>query len=399
MGKVKRLFKRENKGERFFLKYAFGSKFHFKYKSNKVILFRLDLIGDCTMFTSAALAIREYYKGVPMTVVCLSISRPVFERLGVFDKIISIDFRPEAVDWNRMKPLIAQLRSEKYDILLQPQLSKYPIVDILAAAAKCNLRISIEPLLHNSNSAPEWVNMTKFIYDQFVPYPRGNVSEFDCYGVFVRGITNSGYKTIMPKLPYGKQEFIAGDYYVLFPGASLAQKMWPTERFARVAEHILAKTGLTAVILGSENEQSVSDRLKQSLYFGTASTVVDLIGKTSISDVIDIIGNAKFVISNDTSGVHIAAAVNTPSVAIAGGWHFNRFLPYHIEDIKDGDKLPRCAFTRTKCFNCDWNREYMLQERFGCVVRYDQKESCECIDLVTVEQVIELVDRVIEEDL
>ena len=90
-------------------------------------MLRLDLIGDCTMFTSAATTIREHYKNREMTLVCLSVSQPVFERLGIFNKIISVNFKPEAINWDVVDDLIDEIRSEEYDILLQPQISKFPI--------------------------------------------------------------------------------------------------------------------------------------------------------------------------------------------------------------------------------------------------------------------------------
>ena len=152
----------------FFWRYAFRAKFHFsKYVSHKVILLRLDLIGDCTMFTSAAKAIREFYQDREMTLVCLSSTKPLFERLGVFDKIISVDFSPHNVDFQKLPPLIRELREEKYDLLLQPQVSKCPLADILAAAVRCNRRIAIETKSGNSNE--QWVRMVNFLYDRFIP--------------------------------------------------------------------------------------------------------------------------------------------------------------------------------------------------------------------------------------
>jgi len=384
---------------RYFWKYAIKAKLHFlKYRSNKVILFRLDLIGDCTMFTSAAAAIREFYKDREMTVVCLAVSRPIYERMGIFDKIISVDLKPEAINWDIIDDIITEIRKDTYDILLQPQLSKFPLADILAAAVKCNRRISIEPITPYGNSSPAWIRMTNFLYNKLIPYPRGIVSEFDYYGAFVRGICNPDYKTTMPRLPYYEQNFIIGDYYVIYPGASHTQKLWPADRFAKIAEHIYKETGLTGVILGSANEQWVADDLKRNLNTIVGLSVIDLTGRTTIPDVIDIIGNAKFVVTNDTSGVHIAAATNTPSVVVAGGWHFKRFLPYHIEELKPGDKLPLVAYAEMPCYNCNWDWVTLNEKNPDCLERFIKGLPSMCIPAVTVEQVIMLVDRIIEEE-
>lgn len=397
MNRLKGFLRRNHNELRYFWKYAVAAKLHlWKYDSQKVILLRLDLIGDCTMFTSAATAIRNIYKYREMTLVCLSMCKPIYERLGIFNKIICVDFKPHIIDFNRLGSLIAELRANKYDLLLQPQISKYPLADILAAAIKCNRRIAIET--KPGNSGANWVRMVNFLYDTFIPYPRGIVSEFDYYGAFVRGLGEKQYKTTCPSLPYREQHFIEGDYYVLFPGGSLRQKFWPADRFAQIANHIYEKTGLLGVILGVAEEQWVSDRLKKSLTPVTAMSMVDLTGRTSISEVIDIIGNAKFVISNDTSGVHIACATNTPSIANVGGWHFNRFLPYHIEDVKPEDHLPLVAYTKMPCFYCDWQWNIVGQRNAECMRRLQCGEPSECIEKITYEQIRDLVNQIIEEE-
>lgn len=379
-----------------FKKYSFLSKCNTqRYNSKSVILFRLDLIGDCTMFTGAAKAIRELYQDRKMTIVCLSVSRQIFERMGIFDRIISVDFKPERIDYKKLQDVIAELRKDTYDILLQPQISKFPLADILAAAVKCNKRIAIQPMA--GNSSPQWLEQTNGLYDVFIPYPEDAVSEFDYYGAFVRGLGNPDYKTTRPRLPYSEQHFIEGNYYVLYPGGSLPYKLWPAERFAQLANYIYRQTGLTGVILGAPSEQEISHQLKLNLNLVTSLATVDLTGRTSIGDVIDIIGNAKFVVSNDTSGVHIACATNTPSVAIVGGWHFKRFLPYHIEDVKEGDHLPLIAYVEMPCYYCGWDWSLIGQRREACLHRMEKGNTCECIDKITFEHMRVVVDELIKE--
>ncbi len=121
-------------------------------------------------------------------------------------------------------------------------------------------------------------------------------------------------------------------------------------------------------------------------------------GRTSISDVIDIIGNAEFVISNDTSGAHIACAVNTPSVVIVGGWHYDRFFPYHIEDVKPDDKLPLIANTKMDCYFCNWDLKIIGERNEDCLDRMKREAPSECIEKITYEQVRKLIDIILEEE-
>lgn len=395
ISKIKNRVKKKINERSYFLKYAKQAKQH-SYKSKDVIMLRLDLIGDCTMFTSAAAAIRKYYSESKMTIVCLAMSKPVFENLNIFDKIITVDFRPDNIDYKKLDAVIEELRKDEYDIMLQPQISKLPVADIIAAAIKCNKRIAMET--KPGNSKAEWVESVNFLYDQFIPYPRGNVSEFDYYGAFVRGLGISDYKTTCPHLAYKKQSFIEGKYYVIYPGGSFSQKFWPEERYAEIADYIYEKTGILAVILGGANEQWVSENIKNKMKTVTAMATADFMGRTSISDVIDIIGGAEFVISNDTSGAHIACAVKTPSVVIVGGWHYNRFLPYHIEDVKPEDKLPLVANAKMDCYFCDWDWDIIAGRNEYCLSQMKQGAQSECIERITFEQVRVLVDKILAEE-
>lgn len=388
-------FKRWKNELSLFWMYVPGAKIHVKYKSKKVIILRLDMIGDCTMFTSTAKALREHYADSEMTMVCMEACRAVYERLGVFDRIITFDFKPHEIDYKKLKNLIRELRVERYDILLQPQASKMPFADILAAAIKCNRRIAIETKL--GNSPGKWVNMVNFLYDEFIPYPRGNVSEFDYYGAFARGICGPDFRTTKPHLNYEKQHFLEGRYAVLFPGGTHRQKFWSAAHYAKIADHIYEETGFLIVLLGVPSESWVMESIRKNVKSQTAMSVIDLLGRTSVADMIDIIGNAELVVSNDTSGVHIACATNTPSVAIAGGWHYKRFLPYHIENVMPGDHLPLVAYTEMSCYYCDWNWDNIEKVNAKCLERMKIGETSECIDRVTYEQVEKLVDQVLQD--
>ena len=66
-------------------------------------MLRLDMIGDCTMFTSTAKALREHYAYSEMTMVCMAACRAVDERLGIFDRIITFDFKPHEIDYKKLK--------------------------------------------------------------------------------------------------------------------------------------------------------------------------------------------------------------------------------------------------------------------------------------------------------
>ncbi len=90
-------------------------------------------------------------------------------------------------------------------------------------------------------------------------------------------------------------------------------KRWPPEYFARLSDLL---SGYQIVILGSSNDTEISSAIINKIHNKT--NVFDLCGKTSLSDAVDILSIAKYVITNDSGLMHIACAINSNVIAIYG---------------------------------------------------------------------------------
>jgi len=101
----------------------------------------------------------------------------------------------------------------------------------------------------------------------------------------------------------------------LMPGAEYGPaKQWPLESYADLAAR-LAGVGLTVWILGSEKENALGEGICARV---NHPAVMNLCGKTSLADVIDLLGAAKVAVTNDSGLMHVAAAVQTHVVALYG---------------------------------------------------------------------------------
>ena len=98
----------------------------------------------------------------------------------------------------------------------------------------------------------------------------------------------------------------------LMPGAEYGPaKCWPLEKFAELAR-LLAADGFAVWVLGSDKDDVAGQTIS------AASPAINLCGKTSLADVIDLLGLAAHAVSNDSGLMHIAAAVGTRTHAIYG---------------------------------------------------------------------------------
>lgn len=114
-------------------------------------------------------------------------------------------------------------------------------------------------------------------------------------------------------------------YAVFGPGAAVAYRRWPVERFARLATW-LADRGITPVLVGSRGEAALGRE-----FAGQVPAALNLIGATGTRELLAVIGHARVVVSNETSFAHLAVALRVPSLVIVGGGHLGRCSLYGYE--------------------------------------------------------------------
>lgn len=104
-------------------------------------------------------------------------------------------------------------------------------------------------------------------------------------------------------------------YALLNPGGNNPAKRWPTDRFARLADHLAKDFGLTVLLNGSPGEidllESIADQTDSK------PIVLAKLG-TTLGSLKPIIAGARLMVTNDTGPRHIAAAFGVPLVTLFG---------------------------------------------------------------------------------
>lgn len=147
-------------------------------------------------------------------------------------------------------------------------------------------------------------------------------------------------------------------FIVIHPGASCASKVWPSERFAKLADTLIERHNVKVVIVGGSEE-------RDAFCAGTVcrfmkNEAVSLAGKLNIRTLAALIKRSTLFISNDSGPVHAAVAVGTPVIDIFGralpGLSPLRWGPLGLKDIvihKDAGCKDRClAHNCKKSFAC-----------------------------------------------
>ncbi len=152
---------------------------------------------------------------------------------------------------------------------------------------------------------------------------------------------------------------ISKDYAVIVPGARWKTKKWPKEKFGRLTSLLPLQT----IIVGSKKDMDIASKIV-SLSKGKA---LSLAGKTDLKGLIEVIRGARFVVSNDSGPMHIAAALGIPVFAIFGPTDPMRTGPYG-------------------------NGHTIIKEDISCAPCF--KKTCyalECMERLAVEKVYEII--------
>lgn len=333
---------------------------------------RLDHIGDLVLFLDAARDLRAHYAGWHMVLACHSSAASLAAALPVWDEVIAVDGERLETNLRYRWAMLRQVRRLGAEVAIQPVLSRAIMTgDSLMRASGAPQRIGSSGDLSNiTRRERAWSDRW---YSRLVPAAEGSRMEYLWNQDFLRALgipaaTRGDTATgALRRLAGAQERRVQGDYQVLIIGGSWPEKKWPVAAFAGLANELWQRLGWRIVLSGAADSREDARSLAAGL---PAGAVVDLAGTTSLPELIGVIAASRLVVGNDTAGIHLAAVTGIPAVAILGGGHFGRFLPYApgMPGI-----APQVVHVGWDCFGCSWR----------CVRGARRNHAFPCIDAVT----------------
>lgn len=134
---------------------------------------------------------------------------------------------------------------------------------------------------------------------------------------------------------------------VIHPFASSDRKSWKSEKWVEVIYKTLKENDkFTVTIVGAKNEILKAQLIVENpLLKQFSGRIINVVGKTTIEDLSNVVANAKLFVGHDSMVGHLAALNSTPTLTISlGNVRPHETTPYQ-----------RNAYNlapRTKCFPC-----------------------------------------------
>jgi heptosyltransferase-2 len=138
----------------------------------------------------------------------------------------------------------------------------------------------------------------------------------------------------------------------LCPGAEYGPaKRWPVPHFAALGRELVRRS-CSVWVVGSDKDAALGEAIAQAVGDGC----VNLCGRTSLDEAIDVLASARVVVSNDSGLMHVAAAVGRPLIALYGSSSPDITPPLATDADILKIKLPCSPCFKRECplghFNC-----------------------------------------------
>ncbi|MEN3013340.1 MAG: glycosyltransferase family 9 protein [Endomicrobiia bacterium] len=309
----------------------------------KILAIKLTMMGDTILLYPAIKALKEKFSYSELTVLCSKVNLEIVKMWDFVDEIIVFEFdkfykKPWslllqifklyrknfdlAIDfeqWFRITSIIAFI-SSKYKIGFKtPKQYRHYLFDIKVSHIK------------NKHEVESFCDVVKTL---------GVDVEDKRLFLKINENIREKIKNLLKNYDIEEKKFV-----IIHPGCGIHgfYRQWDIDRYAKIAEYIATKYGCKIVITGNKDDIVQSVLFKK---FYKLNNYLDMIGKTNLEELIALVSMAKFLICGNTGVLHIAAALNTPTIAIHGPTDPDKWGPWgegHVVVKSDLDCVP-CSY-------------------------------------------------------
>ncbi len=303
-----------------------------------LLLMRLDTIGDYVLFRNFLQPLREFYAGYEITLLC---NKDFLEVIDAYDRpyidhLILLD-TPKWGSWKRF-PLFYRLKTiyalnqKSYEVVLNSVFHRSTyrddfLVSLINAQNKMG-HLGFEQVNQWLVNAPRpgfLDHVYTTLFDNFLEV----LFEFERNKEFFSQLLQQPLSQVRLELPpppplsaQARFTLPTQDYGVFFLGAGNPKRKWALDSWMALAQKI--NPAFQIVLCGSPNEALEGLQLAQKI-----PNALNLAGKTSLMELLALLCQARFIVSNETAIPHFCVALGLgPIFVISNGNTFKRFAPY-----------------------------------------------------------------------
>jgi lipopolysaccharide heptosyltransferase II len=238
---------------------------------------------------------------------------PYFDEIRYFDAPWMVKNRRKIL--HNLGKTVRNLRKEKYEMAIDLRGDFRHNILMFLSNIRYRLGFNIAGcdflLTHVIPCSPNHHNV-KLCFD-LIKYLK--LKESEKYKPFINITDHDRDKaaTIIKQFNTGKQEK-KGPLIVIHPGASWYGRRWKPERFAQIANRLIAEYNARVILAGSHFDREITDKIADNMN----QRVVIAAGKTTVRELAGLLSMSNVYLGLDSGPTHMASATNTKIVALFG---------------------------------------------------------------------------------
>jgi len=278
----------------------------------KILIFSPSWVGDMVMAQTLFKVLHQQYANLTLDVISPPWPYDLLQRMPEVNNHYKLELERGKLGWQARRQLANKLKSNHYDLAITMPITwksalngywcgapkrtgylgemRYGLLNDRRKLDKDKLPYMVQRYVYLGLDADARIPALSEI-----PQPKLSIDE-------------KNVEVWRQKLALNKDKPLVA----LMPGAEFGPaKRWPTENYAEIAKDLIQK-GCTVILLGSPKDFATAQEIEQK----SGCKLINLCGKTSLLDAMDLLSCADLAISNDSGLMHIAAAVGIPQIAI-----------------------------------------------------------------------------------
>ena len=279
---------------------------------NNIAIIQTAFLGDVALALYLVESIKRFHSDAKLTFVTTPASASFAVCHKSIDNVITYDKRGIHSGYKGIKYLAENLKELNVDCILAPHRSLR--TTILSYLSKPAYSVGFDK------------NAMSFLYKKRIKYKLGiheverNASLLKAFSdtkVIINDFYNVNLdisdddKGYVESLLAGKKINNNKQIIVLAPGSIWHTKRWLSEYYSDLALKLIDE-GYIPVLIGSAKDMEIGVEIAKN------ERIINLIGETTLPQLIYLLSLSKLLITNDSSPTHFAGLVNCPTLTIYG---------------------------------------------------------------------------------
>ncbi|HLF87031.1 MAG TPA: putative lipopolysaccharide heptosyltransferase III, partial [Nitrospiria bacterium] len=293
-----------------------------RYGVKKVLVIKLRYIGDALLVTPLLDHLRDAFPEASVSMLVNSGTEPVLYENPSLNEVLALD-RTTLRSKEHLR-FLCNIRSKQFDLVIDlTDADRSAFISYISGAP---MRIGYygKSLLRNH-----------LLYNILINADEGALHKIDHHLVIAEAfgcpIKNRGLslfltmeEMINTKKKLEKKGLATDHPFVVFhPGARRWYKSWPAEYFSALGNMILEEFKIQLVLAGGPSDQEAVLKIHKGIIY----PLFNLAGELDLRELGCLLKMAALCVVNDSSPMHMAAALETPTVALFGLTDWRNWYP------------------------------------------------------------------------